>query len=190
MYKPYGMLSQFTAEEGKQGLGALHDFPKTVYPVGRLDEDSEGLILLTDDKRLTNALLDPDNEKTKTYWCEVENIPDENALRKLEQGFEINLKGTKHKTKPAKANVLLEKPDVPPRSVPVNYTKAPQHCWLELQITEGKNRQVRKMTAAVGHPTLRLIRVAIENLKLESFEPGWVKRLGGNELYRMLNIRR
>lgn len=184
------MLSQFTAEEGKQGLGALHEFPKTVYPVGRLDEDSEGLLLLTDDKRLTNILLDPDNNKTKTYWCEVEGIPNDDALRKLEQGFEINLKGTKHQTKPAKAKVLEDVPEIPPRAVPVNYTKAPQHCWLELQITEGKNRQVRKMTAAVGHPTLRLIRVAIENLKLDSFEPGTVKRLGGNVLYRMLNIKR
>lgn len=190
MYKPYGVLSQFTAEEGKQGLGSLHEFPKTVYPVGRLDEDSEGLILLTDDKKLTTLLLDPESGKTKTYWCEVEGIPDPDALRRLEQGFEINLKGTKHKTKPAKASVLETVPEIPSRSVPVNYTKAPQHCWLELQITEGKNRQVRKMTAAVGHPTLRLIRVAIENLKLESYEPGWVKKLGGNELYRMLNIRR
>lgn len=189
VYKPYGVLSQFTAEEGKLGLGSLYKFPKTVYPVGRLDEDSEGLIILTNDKRLTTLVLSPKNEKAKTYWCLVEGKPDATALAKLEKGLVVTVKGELHRTKASKAKLLDPIPEIPERNPPVNYTKSSDHTWLELKITEGKNRQVRKMTAAVGHPTLRLIRVAIEDLKLVSFEPGAMQQLFPNKIYKLLNMK-
>jgi 23S rRNA pseudouridine2457 synthase len=188
VYKPYGMLSQFTAEDGKKGLGELYNFHKSVYPVGRLDEDSEGLLILTNDKRLNTLLLSPKQSKTKTYWCLVEGTPDEAALKKLRSGVVISDKAGMHKAIATKATLMTEPPNIPERVPPVNYTKSPTHSWLEIQITEGKNRQVRKMTAAVGHPTLRLIRVAIENLKLISFEPGTVQQLFPKKIHAMLNI--
>jgi len=190
VYKPYGVLSQFTTEEGKLGLGSLYKFPKAVYPVGRLDEDSEGLIIITNDKHLTTLVLSPKHEKTKTYWCLVEGTPDAAALAKLEKGLVLSDKGQLYKTKVSKAKLLDPAPEIPERNPPVNYTKTPQHSWLELRITEGKNRQVRKMTAAVGHPTLRLIRVGIENLKLVSFEPGAVQQLFPNKIYALLNLKK
>ena len=188
VYKPYGVLSQFTAEEGKKGLGSLYDFPKNVYPVGRLDEDSEGLLILTNDKRLDSALLSPKKAKTKTYWCLVEGTPDAAALAKLQSGVTITAKGVLEKVKATKASVMPQPPDIPEREPPVNYTKSETHTWIELQITEGKNRQVRKMTAAIGHPTLRLIRVAIEDLKLVSFQPGSVQQLFPKKMFKLLNL--
>lgn len=182
------MLSQFTAEEGKKGLGSLYNFPKDVYPVGRLDEDSEGLLILTNDKQLNNALLSPKHAKTKTYWCLVEGTPDDAAVKKLQTGVVINAKGQLEKVRATKASLLSHQPDIAERVPPVNYTKSETHSWLELQITEGKNRQVRKMTAAVGHPTLRLIRIGIENLKLVSFEPGSVQQLFPKKIFQLLNM--
>lgn len=161
-FKPYMVHSQFTRELEEHRTLADFGFPKDVYPVGRLDADSEGLLILTDDKRLNDALLNPRRGHHRTYLAQVENIPEREALEKLRRG--VSIKGSS--TLPAQARLLESEPDLPPREVPIRFRKAIPTAWLELILTEGKNRQVRRMTAAVGHPTLRLLRVAIGDLAL------------------------
>jgi 23S rRNA pseudouridine2457 synthase len=172
IHKPYGVLSQFTDEDGNPGLGSVFNFPKDVYPVGRLDKDSEGLLLITNDKSLNNQLLNPKFMHWRSYWIEVEGRPSPFAMSKLETGVEINLKGKMHRTAPAKVKILHPQPIIAERNPPVNYLKHPERTWIEIKLREGKNRQVRKMTALVGHPTLRLIRVAIEGIHLDQMQPG------------------
>jgi 23S rRNA pseudouridine2457 synthase len=172
IHKPYGVLSQFTDEDGNPGLGSVFKLPKDVYPVGRLDKDSEGLLIITNDKSLNNQLLNPKFMHWRSYWVEVEGNPSPFAMSKLEKGVEINLKGTIHRTAPAKVKKLHPQPIIAERNPPVNYLKHPERTWIEIKLREGKNRQVRKMTALVGHPTLRLIRVAIEGLQLGELQPG------------------
>ncbi|MFA7614787.1 MAG: pseudouridine synthase, partial [Candidatus Caldatribacteriota bacterium] len=157
---------------------AEFNLPKGVYAAGRLDKDSEGLLLLTDDGPLIEKLLNPKNEKPKTYWALVERLPDENALNKLRKGIKIE----NYLTKPAQVKVLDPQPEVPPRDPPVRFRKTVQDYWIELTIVEGKNRQVRKMTAAVGHPTLRLIRKSIANLTLDDLAPGEWKEISREDL--------
>ena len=161
--KPYGMLSQFTSEAGHPGLSELGDFPKDVYPVGRLDRDSEGLLLLTDDNDLKRRILEGHGgRKTwKTYHVQVEGAPTAEDLRALERPMQLKAKGKAFTTRPAKARLL---PDYTPpwkRTPPIRYRANIPTTWIELQIDEGKNRQVRRMTAAIGFPTLRLVRHAI-----------------------------
>lgn len=160
-HKPYGVLSQFTPEDGARSL-AEFDLPQGVYPAGRLDKDSEGLLLLTDDGPLIEQLLNPRNQKPKTYWALVERVPDEAALQRMRDGLRIE----DYTTLPCEAHVLQPQPEVPPRDPPVRVRKSVQDVWLAITVVEGKNRQVRKMTAAIGHPTLRLIRRSIANLEL------------------------
>jgi pseudouridine synthase len=183
--KPYGVVSQFSAIENsdKQTLAAFK-FPKEVYPIGRLDWDSEGLLLLSDDGQLNHTLLDPQNEHARTYLAQVENIPDAAALSKLRSGVTIEGK----KTLPAEAR-LIEDPDLPPRPVPIRFRKNIPTSWIELRIHEGRNRQVRKMTAAVGHPTLRLVRAAIGTLSLFDLElsPGSWARLSPDQVLLLFN---
>ncbi len=166
-YKPYGVLSQFTDDRGRQ---TLKDYiPITdVYPVGRLDWDSEGLLLLTDDGRLQHRLSDPKYEHPRTYWVQVEKIPDDIALEHLRTGVEIQ----DYQTKSARVNLLPSEPRLPPREPPIRDRQNIPTAWLELTLTEGKNRQVRRMTAAVGFPTLRLVRVAIGSLSLQDLALG------------------
>ncbi len=172
IHKPFGVLSQFTDEDGNLGLGSVFNLPKDVYPVGRLDKDSEGLLIITNDKSLNNQLLNPKFMHWRSYWIEVEGRPSAFTMSKLENGVEINLKGKLHKTAPAKVKILHPQPIIIERNPPVNYLKHPERTWIEIKLREGKNRQVRKMTALVGHPTLRLIRVAIEGLQLGELPPG------------------
>ena len=160
-HKPYGVLSQFTPEDGARSL-AEFDLPKGVYPAGRLDKDSEGLLLLTDDGPLIEQLLNPRNQKPKTYWVLVERVPTEESLQRMRDGLHIE----DYTTLPCEARLLEPQPEVEPRDPPVRVRKSVQDVWLEITVVEGKNRQVRKMTAAIGHPTLRLIRRRIANLKL------------------------
>lgn len=181
LYKPYGMLCQFTDKEGRATLSNLGKFPKDVYPVGRLDFDSEGLVLLTNDNELKHQLLEPKFKTPKTYLAQVERIPDEDALGKLREGVVIEGK----KTLPAKVKLLEQEPDLPPRSVPIRFRKNTPTAWLEIMITEGRNRQVRKMTAAVGHPTLRLVRIKIGKIELGNLLTGEVKHLDAKEINRI-----
>jgi 23S rRNA pseudouridine2457 synthase len=162
-YKPYGVLSQFTPEPGSR-WGTLADFglPPEVYALGRLDADSEGLLLFSDEPELNHRLLDPTKGHRRCYWVLVERIPTADALAELSTG--IALRG--EHTRPCRVRPLATDPELPPRDPPVRFRKNVPDCWLSLELTEGKNRQVRRMTAAIGHPTLRLHRAQIGNLAL------------------------
>ena len=178
-HKPYHVLSQFSEEGDKMTLSDF--FPrisKNIYPVGRLDFDSEGLLLLTDDKPLTHQLLDPSFAHPRTYWVQVEGCITDEAIKQLQQGVTISIDGKKYQTKKAKAEILDEHLDVSERNPPVRFRKNIPTSWIALTLTEGKNRQVRKMTAAVGYPTLRLIRYAIGSLTLDGIMPGSFKLMG------------
>lgn len=176
-YKPYDVLSQFSEEVLPDGTThrTLKDYIAVpdVYPVGRLDRDSEGLMLLTNNGRVQHQLTDPRFQHPRTYWVQVERIPDAAALRQLQQGVVIQ----GYRTRPAQVKLLSAEPDLPPRNPPIRFRKMVPTAWLELTLTEGKNRQVRRMTAAVGFPTLRLVRVAIGSLQLEGLAPGQWREL-------------
>lgn len=177
-HKPYQVLSQFSEEGDKQTLADyFRALPKNIYPVGRLDYDSEGLLLITDDKPLTHQLLDPSFAHPRTYWVQVEGAITNEALQLLQQGVEISIDGTKYRTKKATAKLLLPEPDVAERNPPVRFRKSIPTSWISLTLTEGKNRQVRRMTAAVGYPTLRLIRYAIGMQTLDGLKPGEYKQV-------------
>lgn len=175
--KPYGVLTQFTDDENRPTLASLYNFPEDVYPVGRLDMDSEGLLLLTNDKPLTDYLLNPKQKHEREYFAQVEGVPTKEALQKLCSGVIIVGK----KTLPAKAK-LIDDPNFPPRIPPIRERKNIPTSWISLMLIEGRNRQVRKMTAAVGFPTLRLVRVRIENLYLGDLKVGEVKEISEREL--------
>ena len=187
VYKPFGMLSQFSPEGDRQTLAALGNFEIDVYPVGRLDADSEGLLILTNDKAMNAALLNPTEKHFKTYYAQVEGEITHSAIEKLESGVELKIKGKSHFTAPAQAVKMVD-PTLPLRNPPIRFRKNIPTSWLELRITEGKNRQVRRMTAAVGLPTLRLVRWAIEDLTLASFEAGEVREFKKNEILNLLNL--
>lgn len=190
IYKPYGVLSQFTREAPQhRTLADLYEFPKDVYPVGRLDQDSEGLLLLTNDKRLNSRLLDPRWAHERTYWAQVEGIPAEEALVQLQNGVGIRIKKRAHRTRPAKASLFTAPPTLPERDPPIRVRKSVPDSWIELKLTEGKNRQVRRMCAAVGFPVLRLLRSAIEDLSLQDMQPGEVREWQAPELLRALKLR-
>lgn len=177
IYKPYGMLCQFTREGGKPVLGDLFKFPKDVYPVGRLDTDSEGLLILTNDKKLNHRLLDPKYKHKRTYLAQVEGEITKEAIDTMEKGILINIDGIHYKTQPAKAEIVPPPENIPERNPPVRFRKTVPTSWITLNLHEGKNRQVRKMTAAVGFPTLRLIRIAIATRKLDGMLPGDVREI-------------
>ena len=182
-YKPYGVLTQFTDPAGRPTLKPFIPIPG-VYPVGRLDADSEGLLLLTDDGELAHRLIDPRFAHPRTYLAQVERIPDEKALERLRSGVRIQGK----RARPAEVE-RIEAPSVPPRPVPIRFRKSVPTAWLKITLREGRNRQVRKMTAAVGHPTLRLIRIGIGPLRLEELKPGEWREMAPkerNELIRTL----
>jgi 23S rRNA pseudouridine2457 synthase len=184
LYKPFGMLSQFSKEaEHHVTLQEVEFiFPKEVYPVGRLDADSEGLLLLTDDKKLNAALLHPKNKQPKTYWVQVEGAPERSALLPLTKGVEIAINGQKHKTLPAEVEILPAPIDLTERQPPIRFRKNIPTTWVQIVITEGKNRQVRRMFAAIGFPVLRLVRVGVAGLFLnqgilKDLKPGEVRNV-------------
>jgi 23S rRNA pseudouridine2457 synthase len=187
VYKPFGMLSQFSSEGERPTLAALGEFEKDVYPVGRLDADSEGLLILTNDKSLNHKLLHPRNGHRRTYFVQVEGQVDEPALRTLRAGVEIRVKGKVWYTAPAEATSMNE-PELPERNPPVRFRKNIPTSWISLRLVEGKNRQVRRMTAAVGFPTLRLVRWAIEELNVEGYKNGEYKEYSGAELKKLLKL--
>lgn len=187
IYKPFGVHSQFRPAEGQTGLGSLYPFPKDVYPVGRLDADSEGLLLLTNDPRINHLLLNPAREHPRTYYVQVEGDITEEATLRLCQGVSISINGQKHHTLPAKCQRITP-PLVPERNPPIRFRKTVPDSWISLTLTEGKNRQVRRMTAAVGFPTLRLIRAKIGALEMPQMTPGKVITLTAEEVYRSLRL--
>lgn len=179
------MLSQFSAIENKKTLGNLFDVEKDIYAVGRLDYDSEGLLILTNDKSLNQKLLHPTNKHLREYWVQVEGTITKDALKKLAEGVDISIDGNIYKTKPAKVSILIE-PLVYERNPPIRFRKNIATSWISLILTEGKNRQVRKMTATVGFPTLRLIRNSIEDIYLDVMKPGEIISLSKASLYKKL----
>ena len=172
IHKPYGTLSQFTREHPTHRvLGDHYAFPPDVYPVGRLDRDSEGLLLLTNDNRLKTQLLDPTAAHPRTYLVQVEGIPDEAALQHLRAGVAIRINKKQVRTRPAAAVLLPTPPPLPDRDPPIRVRQSIPDSWLTLTLTEGKNRQVRRMCAQVGYPVLRLVRSQIGNLSLFDYVP-------------------
>jgi 23S rRNA pseudouridine2457 synthase len=166
--KPYGVLSQFTSDGSQNRTLAEFGFPKNVYPIGRLDADSEGLLLLSDELDLNERLLHPRHAHEREYWAQIERIPTAEALRKLSKG--VSIQG--RKTLPCRAWLLEPQPQVAPRDPPIRSRKTVSDCWIALELIEGKNRQVRRMTATIGHPTLRLLRVRIGDFRLLNLIPG------------------
>jgi 23S rRNA pseudouridine2457 synthase len=167
LYKPYDVLCQFRDDRGRRVLADFVNVPG-VYPAGRLDRDSEGLLLLTDDGATAHRLTDPRFFHPKTYWVQVEGIATDSALESLRRGIVLN----DGPTRPADAEAIDEPADLPPRSIPIRFRKNVPTSWIELTIREGRNRQIRRMTAAVGLPTLRLVRIAIGPIVLGDLAPG------------------
>ena len=188
LYKPYGVLSQFSDEGHKKGLGSILDLPGEVYPVGRLDADSEGVLLLTDNRKITDRLLNPKYQHWRTYYAQVEGRIDKKALEQLRNPMTIRLKKQSHQTLPARVEILDTPPALPDRNPPIRYRKNIPTSWVSISLREGKNRQVRKMTASVGFPTLRLVRWAVEDITAENLKPGEVKSYQEREFFTLLSL--
>jgi 23S rRNA pseudouridine2457 synthase len=176
-HKPYGVLSQFTSDGSPNRTLAEFGFPAGVYPIGRLDADSEGLLLLSDEPELNERLLHPRRGHGRIYWAQVERIPSSAALARLSRGVVIQGR----KTLPCRAWLLNPQPVMPPRDPPIRFRKNVPDCWIGLELVEGRNRQVRRMTAAIGHPTLRLVRVQIGGFQPGELAPGAWRELGPGE---------
>jgi len=175
--KPYGVLSQFTPDGSPNRPLAEFGFPRGVYAIGRLDADSEGLILLSDEAALNQRLLHPRAAHEREYWAQVERVPDAAGLRRLVEGVMVQGR----RTLPGRAWLLEPQPEVPPRLPPIRFRKTVPACWIGLELIEGKNRQVRRMTAAIGHPTLRLMRVRIGAFQMPTLAPGSWQELDRRE---------
>ena len=183
LHKPYGVLSQFTPDGSPNRTLAGFGLPPRVYPLGRLDADSEGLLLLSDEPGLNTRLLDPERGHPRTYWAQVERIPTPEALARLAGGLEIQ----GYRTRPCRAWMLDPQPEIPPRDPPIRFRKSVPDCWIALELHEGKNRQVRRMTGAIGHGTLRLLRVRIGELDLGPLKAGDWRELTTEERRRVLS---
>jgi 23S rRNA pseudouridine2457 synthase len=175
--KPFGVLSQFTDDDSPNRTLTEFNFPKNVYPIGRLDADSEGLLLLGDEPAWNERLLHPRHAHEREYWAQVEHIPAPESLKKLERG--VSIQG--RKTLPCRAWILEPQPVISPRNPPIRFRKSVPDCWIGLELIEGKNRQVRRMTATIGHPTLRLMRVRIGNFWLGDLPAGQWRILSAKE---------
>lgn len=189
LHKPDGFISQFSSPQRKnRKLGELYPFPRSVRPVGRLDKDSEGLLILTNDGQLHQNLLDPREGHEREYWAQVHGTPTSEALQIIEAGPAIQIDGTTYQTQPAKAELLDPQPVIPPRKKPINARGPYPIPWIRLILTEGKFRQARKMTAMAGLPTLRLIRMRIGGLWLnfDHLPPGGVREVSGQWLQKQL----
>lgn len=177
MHKPFGYLSQFVCEhDWKKVLGELYSFPEGTMPVGRLDENSEGLLLLTTNGILCDQMRSKDKEKE--YYAQVDGLIDETSMEQMRRGVEIGIRNVKYITLPCKVRLLTEAPDFPPRTKKIRDDRHGPTCWISIILTEGKYRQIRKMTAAVGFPTLRLMRVRVDQVLLGNLKQGEVKEVG------------
>jgi 23S rRNA pseudouridine2457 synthase len=190
VHKPFNVLSQFTSHDGKKTLKNFFDVPVNVYPVGRLDYDSEGLLILTDDKYLNDYLLNPLQGHEREYWIQVESNITPQAIKELEQGVTININGKSYFTKKCIAKIISPPEEIAERNPPVRFRKNIPVSWLKIILTEGKNRQVRKMTAKAGFPTLRLIRYRIGKITIGHLKPGEMKMLSHTEMYNLLQIQK
>ncbi|WP_343700589.1 pseudouridine synthase [Chitinophaga sp.] len=186
VYKPYEVLTRFGKEGNKAVLSDYFTVPKDVYPVGRLDYESEGLLILSNDKSLNHRLLNPAQRHEREYWVQVDGAVTNEAVRLLQEGVTINVDGKPYRTRGCDAAIFTEEPFVPERNPPIRFRKHIPAPWLRLILREGKNRQVRKMTAAVGFPTLRLIRYRIERLTIDGMQPGDLVELKQPEIYKAL----
>lgn len=176
-HKPYGVLSQFTGDGSSNRALAAFGFPADVYPIGRLDADSEGLLLLSDEPEWNARLLQPRQAHEREYWAQVEGVPAGESLKRLERGIRVQGR----KTMPCRAWLLEPQPELSPRVPPIRFRKSVPDSWIGLELVEGRNRQVRRMTAAIGHPTLRLLRVRVGGLRLGKLSPGEWKILAARE---------
>lgn len=181
-HKPFGVLSQFTPDASENRSLAAFDFPQDVYPIGRLDADSEGLLILSDEKGLVEKLLHPRRCHPRRYWAQVEGLPESGAFQALARGLEIRGR----RTLPCRAWMLEPQPEIAPREPPIRVRRHIPDCWIALELVEGKNRQVRRMTAAVGHPVLRLIRVGIGGYELGDMPAGQWRQLSQRECALLL----
>ena len=186
IYKPYQVLSQFSAVAEKKTLADFFKVPRDVYPVGRLDYDSEGLLLLTNDKLLNHRLLDPAFAHKREYLVQVDGAITQEAINQLEQTVTIQVDGKPYHTKPCKASILVQEPLLPERNPSIRFRKEIPAPWIRLILAEGKNRQVRKMTAQVGFPTLRLVRYRIGSIILENMQPGEMIKVERDTMYKKL----
>jgi 23S rRNA pseudouridine2457 synthase len=182
LYKPFQVLSQFTSTDGKLCLKDIIEVEKDVYPVGRLDYDSEGLLLLTNDKKINHQLLHPSFEHKRTYWVQVDGAITQEAIQQLAKGVTINIDGKSYSTKPASVHILPDNIEVPERNPPIRYRKAIPTSWVSIALIEGKNRQVRKMFASVGFPVLRLIRAQMGKYGIDKMQPGDLIHLSEGEV--------
>jgi 23S rRNA pseudouridine2457 synthase len=182
--KPYGVLPNFTDSKGRPTLAGYVTMPG-VYAAGRLDLDSEGLMLLTSEGRLAHVITDPRHKLPKVYLTQVERIPNYDALKELSQGIVLDGKTTRL----AEVHLLSEEPELPERTVPIRFRKSVPTAWLKITLREGMNRQVRRMTAAVGHPTLRLVRIAIGPIELGALQPGQWRELTRTEVAELAATR-
>jgi 23S rRNA pseudouridine2457 synthase len=181
-HKPYGVLSQFTPEKSPHRTLADFGLPPGIYPVGRLDADSEGLLILADEPGLNDQLLNPAHGHEREYWVEVERVPPAAAIARLSRGVVIEGR----RTRPCTVQLLDPQPALAPRVPPIRVRKSIPTCWISIALTEGRNRQVRKMTAAIDHPTLRLVRVRIGRLLLGALAPGQWRTLGDEDRRKLL----
>lgn len=189
IYKPYLMLSQFLkTEEHHRTLLDLYDFPKDVYAIGRLDNDSEGLLLLTNDNYLKTELLSPTRKVQKTYYVQVEGIPSEKELQQLAQGVEIKLEDKMYLTKPCVVKRLTTLPKLPERVPPIRFRENIPTTWVSVTLEEGKNRQIRKMFAKIQYPVLRLVRYAIHKYNIDKMNAGDVLILEKSDVYRFTGV--
>ncbi len=186
VYKPYLVLSQFTSEAGKRTLKDFFPVPGDCYPVGRLDHDSEGLLILTNDPALNHRLLHPRFAHEREYWVQVEGAIAPATIQALQAGVTISVDGRDYRTKPCIVSVFEKVPSVPDRLPPIRYRAQLPTTWIRMLLREGKNRQVRKMTAKAGYPTLRLIRHSIEKLSLNGLGPGEMRSLDRSAIYSLL----
>ena len=187
VYKPYKTLSQFTStRDEKKTLANYFSVAKNIYPVGRLDEDSEGLLILTNDKKLNHHLLNPEFEHEREYWVQVEGKISGEAVMQMQQELQLNIKGKQHQIKSSVIKIFDEAPAVEERIPPVRYRASVPTSWIKIILKEGKNRQIRKMTAQVGFPTLRLIRYRIEQIELNDMKPGTMIELSQKSIYKKL----
>ena len=188
IYKPYQVLSQFTSSDGKLCLKDILNVPKDVYPVGRLDYDSEGLLLLTNDTSINHQLLHPKFAHARTYWVQVDGLITNDAIETLSKGVTISVDGKTYETKKAALKILSDSLLVPERNPPIRVRKSIPPSWVSIQLTEGKNRQVRKMFASVGFPVVRLIRSQIGQFSIAQMQPSDCLSLSFEEVQNALFV--